>query len=108
MPDPPSNANNPTASGGKACQDRGNNEQANHWIVFKLLDGSGNPVKNVSFKVELPDKSIKSVTTNAAGIVRIDGIKPPGGSCSIFTEWQGVNMKDDEVLLFEKTEIVKK
>jgi len=52
------------------------------WIEFRLLDETTDkPVSGVAFRIQLTDGSIVEQITDAAGLIRIDGIDP--GVCGI-------------------------
>jgi hypothetical protein len=68
---------------------------AKTWIEFQLVDEEGKPVSNASYKVKLPDGSIRNGSLDALGMTRFDDIDP--GQCQItFTdidanEWRSIN-----------------
>ncbi len=51
------------------------------WIELKLVDPSGNPIKNKKFKLKLPDGKTFEGTTDADGLAGIDNIDP--GQCEL-------------------------
>lgn len=52
------------------------------WIEFCLLDDeTGDPLPDIPIRITLTDGSEQQQTTDAAGLVRIDGIDP--GQCNI-------------------------
>jgi type VI secretion system secreted protein VgrG len=63
-----------------------------HWIEFQLVNQKGAPVPDQSYRIRLPDQSLRTGTTDARGTVRFDGIT--AGEASIcFTELDGQEWK---------------
>lgn len=55
------------------------------WIEFQLVDEDGEPVPNASYRVKLPDGSVRDGRLDSQGMVRFENIDP--GQCEItFTE----------------------
>ena len=52
-----------------------------HWIEVELLDEAGKPVPGEMVRVELPDGSVSTGTTNDKGVYRVAGIDP--GNCQV-------------------------
>lgn len=52
-----------------------------HWIEVELLDEVGKPVPSETVRVELPDGTVSTGTTNDKGIYRVAGIDP--GECQV-------------------------
>lgn len=52
-----------------------------HWIEIEVVDAKEKPLANVTLEVVLPDGSEKTVSTNFAGLVRVEPI--PSGSATI-------------------------
>jgi hypothetical protein len=68
------------------------------WYGFKVLDASGNPVKNEKIKVKLPDGKEKTVRTDGSGIAKVDDAER-GGVWASFPdryehEWTVVSLED--------------
>jgi hypothetical protein len=58
------------------------------WIEIELVDDGGDPVESVEYRVECPDGSVRSGTTDSKGRAREDGLKP--GDCKVsFPEIHG-------------------
>jgi hypothetical protein len=54
---------------------------ATTWIELELMDASGNPVPNESYKITMPDGSIKYGRLDRKGTARIEKLQP--GSCQV-------------------------
>lgn len=52
-----------------------------HWIEIELLDEAGKPVPSEAVRVELPDGTVSTGTTNDKGVYRVAGIDP--GNCQV-------------------------
>ena len=53
-----------------------------HWVKFKVQDDvTGEPVPNVKLKIRLPNNSLVDRTTDADGMIAIDGLG--GGTCGV-------------------------
>jgi hypothetical protein len=52
------------------------------WIAFRVIDdATEEPYAGVQLKIKLPSGEVREFTTDGAGRIRIDGLKP--GSCDI-------------------------
>lgn len=63
----------------KAIED--DNKDSSGWIEIELLDEDRNPVSSTKYEVTLPDGTVASGTTDAAGIAKIEGFEP--GECKV-------------------------
>jgi hypothetical protein len=63
-------------------------EAAKTWVEIAVVDArTGKPVSSLSLTVLPPHDNEADHTTNGAGVIRIDGIKP--GSCVVSSAWGG-------------------
>jgi hypothetical protein len=56
-------------------------ERRTAWIAFELVDEEGNPVADESYRIVLPDGSIREGQLDVNGQARVEGIDP--GTCEI-------------------------
>lgn len=58
------------------------------WIVVRLLDAEGNPVKNRKYIIKAPDGHVERGKLDASGSARLEGLDP--GTCMVtFPELDG-------------------
>lgn len=53
-------------------------EQTWHWIEVEIVDPDDAPVPNLRVRVELPDGAVRELSTDAAGVLRIDHVRDAG------------------------------
>jgi hypothetical protein len=51
------------------------------WIEVQLIDEADEPIAGVAYRIELSDHSVRTGTTNGAGVLRYENI--PGGTCKL-------------------------
>lgn len=51
------------------------------WIEVQLVDSDSQPVPGQSYRIQLPDQSVREGVLDDKGKVRIDGITP--GQCQV-------------------------
>jgi hypothetical protein len=70
---------------GSGRPERPSLEPAKTWVEFHLIDENGRPVPDASYRVKLPDGSVRNGKLDGQGMARFDDIDP--GQCEFtFTE----------------------
>ena len=64
-----------------AAQDEEPAQSEATWVAVRMVDGDGDPVKGLKFKVELPDGSVKEGALDGDGLAKIQSTK--SGDCKV-------------------------
>lgn len=63
-------------------------DPSKYWINFTFQDNSGQPIKDVTIRIVLPDGKVEEHTSDGRGMIEIKNIEP--GICKIESDWKKV------------------